>query len=550
MQGIVDLVTAMSWVLGLWFILSTTILGLGCGVTRYLAPRGFSDIFSIFWYGLAILVGLLQIMHFFMPLGLPGLLTSLAIGLLVGRNDLLHLVKRHLQILASKPMLFVVALLMILWFANRCLGPNSCGDSQTYHIQEIRWATEYPIITGLSNLNIFFSISTSSILLYSLTDLGPLHANSMLVIHSLLLCVITLQGTVSALFGYGRGPNSHPLGAAPWYLLLLPLVFELTAPVNFGFLEVVSTLPVFVAVPGMFWLFARKQWGANEASVCTQCMVLLTAGVCMKLVTIFFAFPACLALLVMGCFKLAAPQRKILLGGVIIAAVLMGCLLTRTYLLSGYPLYPSTLGAWIPVSWSVPVEITRRHDKTYAEVVNYSLPQIDRSLTGFAWFKPFVYRLITQAKVLFDLPVISVAIMLVMMIVCRVRPGRSTAYSFIIVALLLAIAATVWVLHYSLIRYGYFIFWSLALLTYALLDASLSKVAALRWTSCCSLSRCWWRWAVRSTGSSNTMIPKPRKAKRSRNWSGTARERTRASTSVNLRKTLLAITPRRPLASA
>jgi len=480
MQGILDLVTAMSWVLGLWFILSTTILGLGCGATRYLAPRGFSDIFSIFWYGLAILVGLLQIMHFFMPLGLPGLLTTLAIGLIVGRNDLLHLLKRHLGILASKPALLLVALLMVLWFANRCLGPNNCGDSHTYHLEEIRWSTEHPIITGMANLNIFFSISTSTILLYSLADLGPLHSNSVLVVHGLLLCVIALQGTVSALFGFGRGSQAHPLGAAPCYLLLFPLLFELTAPVNFGFLEVASILPVLVAVPGMLWLLARRQWEAAEASVATQCIVMLTAAVCMKLITIFFAFPACVVILGMGLYKLAPANRKTLLGGVVIAAVLMGCLLTRTYLLSGYPLYPSTIGAVVPVSWSVPPEVIDAHGKYHAEVTNYGLPQIDKSLKGFAWFKPFLYRLITQAKVLFDLPLISVAIMFMLMVFYRIRPGKSLVYSFVIITLLLAIATTIWVLHYSLIRYGFFIFWSLALLTYALLDASLSSVQALR----------------------------------------------------------------------
>src|SRR5260221_846830 len=95
MEDFLNLVSSMSWVLGMWAVITTIILGLGLCASRLLAPRGFYDLFSIFWYGLAILVGLLQVLHFFMPLGLNGLLICLAAGLLAGGVEIFRILKQH-----------------------------------------------------------------------------------------------------------------------------------------------------------------------------------------------------------------------------------------------------------------------------------------------------------------------------------------------------------------------------------------------------------------------------------------------------------------------
>lgn len=482
MEGFLDLISAMSWVLGMWVVITTIILGLGLCASRYLAPRGFYDIFSIFWYGLAILVGLLQVLHFFMPIGLNGLLTCLAVGLLAGGFELFRLIKQYLLSLGTKPKLLLTVMMIVLWFANRCIGPNSCGDSLLYHLQQIRWVTEHPVIPGLSNLSVYLGISNSSILLDSLVDIGPLHNQCSLVIHGLLCCVIILQGVVSAGFGIGRQSRVHPCGAAPWYVILIPLVFELTTPGNFAFTEVAAVMPVFVSLSGMLWLFSRKHWQAQETAVAVQCIIMLTAAVCLKHVTIFFAFAACLFIILGAFFKITGGYRLRLLPGILIAALLISCWLARSFLSSGYPLFPNKLGSWFDVPWKVPVEIVDQCQATSSIVVNSTLHKIDPSLTGWDWFKPYISRMISQAKILFDMPIIITGLLWLMFLFYRLRLCLRLARAYALLVGLLIISAIPWFLQYAVIRYGFFLFWSLCFLTTATTLLSVSTQNLYRWS--------------------------------------------------------------------
>jgi len=482
MEGFPDLISAMSWVLGMWIVITTIILGLGLCASRYLAPRGFYDIFSVFWYGLAILVGLLQVLHFFMPIGLDGLLTCLAIGLLAGGVELFQLIKQHLVLLCSKPKLLLTVVLIILWFANRCIGPNSCGDSLLYHLQQIRWVTEHPIIPGLSNLNVFLGISNSSILVDSLVDIGPLHTHSQLVIHGLLCCVIILQGVVSVGLGPGRQSQAHPCGAAPWYVILIPLVIELTTPGNFAFTEVAAVMPVFVSLSGMLWLFPRKQWQVSETAVAVQCIIMLTAAVCLKHVTIFFAFVACLSIIIWGFFKIPAGSRLRLLPGILIAVVLISCWLARSFFYSGYPLFPTSIGSGLDVQWKVPVDIVHQCQAFSSIVTNSALHQIDPSLTGWDWFKPYISRMISQAKILFDMPLVITGLLWVMFLLSPWRMAPRLARTYALLVGLLVISTIPWFLQYATIRYGFFLFWSLCLITTATTLMSVSRQILRRWS--------------------------------------------------------------------
>jgi len=482
MEDFLNLVSAMSWVLGMWVVIFTTILGLGLCASRYLAPRGFSDVFSAFWYGLAILIALLQVLHFFMPLGLNGLLTCLTVSLLAGGFELFRVIKQHVLLLCSRPKLLLTVVLIVLWFANRCIGPNSCGDSQLYHLQQIRWVTEHPIIPGLSNLCVYLGISNSSILLDSLVDIGPLHTHSQLVTHGLLCCVIILQGVVSAGFGFGRQSPAHPCGAAPWYVILIPLVLELTTPGNFAFTEVAASMPVFVSLSGMLWLFSRKHWQAPETAVAVQCIVMLTAAVCLKHVTIFFAFAACLSILIWGFFKMSAGQRLRLLPGILIAAVLISCWLIRSFIYSGYPMFPNKMGSWFDVPWKLPVAIIDQCQATSSVVTNSTLHQIDPSLTGWDWFKPYLSRMISQAKIMFDLPFIITGLLWFMLLFNQVRMAPRLARAYALLVCLLVISTIPWFLKYAVIRYGFFLFWSLCFITAAFTLKSVSTQHLRRWS--------------------------------------------------------------------
>src|SRR5947207_7200340 len=160
-------------VIATWAVLLILLSGIGLALQFLFGLRkiGTSELLLSPWNGLAVLILILQIAHFFVPIRWPLLLVSAILssgGLWAARNEL----RRFISSARVGWKLWMVFGFISLWIANRAIGPGNAFDSGLYHYQVVRWNHEHPIEAGLANLHPMFALNNSSHLFVALLQCG------------------------------------------------------------------------------------------------------------------------------------------------------------------------------------------------------------------------------------------------------------------------------------------------------------------------------------------------------------------------------------------
>ncbi len=348
----------MFLIIATWFTLAGLLTGLGAGVQRVCTGAPPSRPFSAFWIGWATWLGLLQLVHVRFALGSPWVLLLLialgAPGLLWNRKTLAAAIRK----LVHQHRLLVAGLAILgLWLCNRSLGPLLSIDAGLYHLTSIRWATEAPLVSGLGNLHGRLAFNSASFLWLSSLDQWPSTLRGFNITPGLLLLVAIIQIALEAV--PGRNSAASAQGGTTFHtVLLLPLLYAATV------MHVSSTSPDWtvlilgiVLASELARLSSRKP-GDDPSACCLTIAALCSAGITVKLS--FAALGAtALAITAFDVLRSRAASHtspaRALGPGVVLALLLLVPWSMRGIELSGYPAYPSTLGA-ADVSWKVPQE--------------------------------------------------------------------------------------------------------------------------------------------------------------------------------------------------
>ena len=220
-----SLLLAMLLVAASWALTALSLCGVGLLVQRPFEAEsvGIHRLLRAFWLGFAAIVALLQIAHFFVPIGTWGMaaLTGLgAIGITLHGHGLLGLARRAGR---DHPRLCGVVVLLVAWLANRAIGPGNAHDSGLYHYSAILWIQSYPIVPGLGNLSPPLALGNASFLFSALLDSGPWRFRGEHLPNGLLLGAVFVQVVVTASRLFDRSRRSDP-AVAIFHLLLVPLL--------------------------------------------------------------------------------------------------------------------------------------------------------------------------------------------------------------------------------------------------------------------------------------------------------------------------------------
>lgn len=342
-------------VVGAWIVVGAALVGLGALVRRALGRPAESadDWLAGFWLGLAATIVVLQLWQLASPvdvrvLALLGALGALGIareGRAPWRLAARGVVRHAVAVAAFAAVTW--------WFALQALGGPRNGDSGLYHVPTTQWLLAFRLPPGLGNLAAPFAYNQSFFLWNALLERGPLAGRASHVGNALLAVALAAR----VLLGVSRLVQRRACAPADaFYGMLVPGVLPLALDVNL-------TSP------------------SPDVAVYTIGVVL--GGECLRFLTTGrrFADLAALALLV-GC----APPLKLSLGGLAGGTALVaglawlrrpggrdvslgraaatlglvtllgpGVWMLRGAVLSGYPLYPSTLFA-VAADWAVPRE--------------------------------------------------------------------------------------------------------------------------------------------------------------------------------------------------
>src|SRR6187397_1615258 len=287
--------------------------------------------------GLILLTSLTQIIVLFFPitiytkLGILGLLILLSI--LKRKNTKFPIPK--IKVSASVILFFIVWAIILLINA----GPTLMDDTESYHIQSIKWIKEYGSVPGLVNLHERFGFNSSwfsSVALFSFsskTTGGFTVLNSVL---SMWLC----YWFISKCNQYRKENNVQAAFAVfiifITCLLIWPLIRGNAATTNYDFITTVFVLILFSEV-----FYSEKISPSTEWIIWP--VYLFTVRV--------INFPLLALSLFALIFFIKQKNFKTIFLPVIWCLFLIVPFLIRNIIIGGYPFYPATYFDLTSVDW-------------------------------------------------------------------------------------------------------------------------------------------------------------------------------------------------------
>ena len=345
--------------------------------------------------GLILLTILAQIIVLFFPLG-SIIQLVIAIILLTSAalkwNDCKNLFKNIFFEFSTSSTLSKI-LFLLSWTVILLInaGPTMMDDTESYHIQSIKWIQEYGSVPGIVNLHVRFGFNSSwfsSIALFSFSSKTTGGFTVMNSIISVWLCYWFIGK-----FNQFKKENNVPAAFAILSifiasLVIWPLIRGNAATTNYDFITSAIALILFTEIyfsekisPTIEWII----WPAYLLSV--------------RLIN----FP--LLLLSLYAFMWFINQKKIKVTflPLIYCLLLIVPFFIRSFIIAGYPFYPSTYFDLTTVDWKADPLIT----ENFLEFIKYynrvSTTYLDIEQTkalGSAWVPVWFEHLFSFDKIL------------------------------------------------------------------------------------------------------------------------------------------------------
>jgi len=336
-----------------WLVLAALAVGLGRVWHRSLGVRDVDGraVIVELWAGLALLVLWAEICHFRFPLGggwalLPATAVA-AFGLGRDARPLLGLLGRAIRRAPYAVALFVV---LSAWLAYRATGPCTWYDSAMYHLHLVSWSQSHAIVPGLANLQPGFGNNNCGLLLAALLEVGPWVGRSQHLVGGFLASGLALFGVIG-LRDVARGDRSA--GALfDSYLLVAAMIWSLDSTA-FQIASLSTDLQqtaVGLAAASIAIRILTDQRGGDARRI--DAALLLATATALKISAAAFAGTAWLVVIIAGRPRVRARGLTLC---VLVPAVVLTIWMTRGLLLSGYPIFPNTVGG-LDREWTVPVE--------------------------------------------------------------------------------------------------------------------------------------------------------------------------------------------------
>lgn len=450
-------------VVGTWLVLAAALAAIG-GFFFHRVGRVDSNVeyfyYSI-WAGLALLVLALYGLHFFVPLG-----GSVRAGLGIVAVIALMVEHRWFRPLFQAPanLPFAIGALSVsAWVANHALASGGMDD-YNYEFQAVRWFCDYPLVPGLANLHGRIGFNNSHHLLAALLNVGLWHGRMNHVLNGFVVSLVL----VFLLFASVRLLQTRDRTPGVWMFPAL-LVAPVAGLVLFGiFGPAISTLKADVFVSAgvillscVFLRFAAAPAGTPDYRVAGTTVILLGC----LLVTVKLSAAIFCGVIVLSVLGRASRDGGLMVRDALLAsaaaaaALLLAGFFIRGIVLSGYPLYPSTL---LPmnVDWRVPIaqaDAERTFIKTWAQL----RPTYDAATaSNHGWLTGWLRSLILTERLTILLPLTAAVVLAV-----GYKPKKDAGtflvprWPLIVLVLASVMALGVWVTQAPAARFASVYFW-------------------------------------------------------------------------------------------
>ena len=380
-------------IMGIWIFLIAYVIGIGLYFIPLLKPFDFSNrLFYAFWCGFFACLLLLQVFHLWMPIDSTlfyGFLVLSVGGYVFGIKGLCDFEPLGIRNLSQRAGCCLIGLVMfwLVWLSNRALSPNFIDDTGLYHFSAVMWAKEYSIVPGLGNLHGRLAFNNTHLLFNALLDGGFWSTPSVRIGNGFLILCMGIMVSWSTVKVF----SEKTLTVLDGFRALMFLVVFYLAVNGLGLSTDIPNFILGFLVTGLFVeVFLQETLDKEDVYHRILLMGLFTA-VAITVKISFLVFGCAL----LGCalfrfyYKFGQDAFKLCLSkktgyALLLAFSIVGLFIVRGYILSGYPVYPSSFGA-IGADWTIPVKDViweMRGIKASARIVG---PPVDEILGSWMW---------------------------------------------------------------------------------------------------------------------------------------------------------------------
>ena len=355
--------------------------------------------------GLILFTFFTQIIVLFYPIDLAIQLVF-AVALLVTaffrRTDLKNLYKKVLAEYASWPKLTLLVF-FLTWFIVLLInaGPTIMDDTESYHIQSIKWIQEYGSVPGLVNLHERFGFNSSWFSSVALFSFSPTTTGGFTVLNSVLSMWLCCW-FISKYIQFQKENNVQAAFAILVIfiaaLMIWPLIRGNAATTNYDF---ITTCMVLILFTEIFFLQNK------EISPSIEWVIWPAYLFTVRLIN----FPLLLLSLIGLIFFIKQKNLKALFLPVAYSLLLIIPFVIRNIMITGFPFYPATYFDFITVDWKPDPQVTERlleYIKYYNRVSTTYLDIEQTKALGAAWIPAWFRHLFLFDKILLLLSLIGV----------------------------------------------------------------------------------------------------------------------------------------------
>lgn len=353
-------------------------------LSGYPVREKFQPVVPVVWTGCFATVLFLLAIHLVIPVkGLPitlWWLSGLALGL-----QALRLSVQSLRGWSRWGVVVAVTLPALVYLAMRAMATPHHPDSGLYHFQTIRWISEYSLVPGLGNLHGRLAFNQSIFPLTAALNVFPFAGRGYSIMNSSLLA-LALAGQLETFVSARDRKDPANIFA----LFLLPvllwwlLTFDLSSPS--------SDLAAAIVQVQVYHLFLRFLFSPFFQPY--ERIPLFWLGAMLPTFKLSSGvFSATILLIVfLTSWKAGFLRIKEFFLLILPPGVLIGLMMVRGWILSGAPLYPSSLG-YYQFPWSVPLEdLHYMHDEILAWARRPWTP-VYEVLGNWQWLDSWIARL-------------------------------------------------------------------------------------------------------------------------------------------------------------
>lgn len=387
-------------VVATWCLLASVFYGCGQLVCRIakIQAAGWKNAHLVFWIGWATTIIGLQLWHIWFAVDYRILILVClcgAFGLAWSTKPLINEARAKWKNDRRGFWRVILPLLtLVVVWSSLSIGPPHRPDTANYHLASVRWATTYPIVPGLGNLHHRLAFNNSSFLYAAMLDHGPWATRSHHLAHGL-MAVVTMMFFMSRI-QLARRTRSRRFPLHLMQALFFPIAVLSTYKGTSSLQPDLLTFLIGLVVASLLfeclmgYTTSKERLRLNLFGIC----LLSSVGLTVKLSFLVFGFLAsCIALGIAWRFRSKPKIGPWSLTAACVLAAVVSILpwMSRHLILSGYPLYPSTVGA-IDVPWKVPLQDVQT---TKDSVVGYARmhgPGFMDTLDNWDWVGPVILR--------------------------------------------------------------------------------------------------------------------------------------------------------------